>query len=245
MARQSKLMRKSFAIAAAIAMPMSMVAFTTATASASSGPPDPAVTCALSATISFSNPSPAPPGISKAGSIGPDRFTVWLLTKFTLGGAGCSGSGPGGVGSGQKTVHCDKHTPGLPATNPACQPGFHGFDSWANFDNGGLVALGSGLKGDLGFAINGITYLATHGSVTAFAIPPGGLCGASEEGFQVVGTPRSPKKDRSQTITMNNCLGAITGTGLTSSSFLGASIDQNGAVATVQIDPATSTVHIG
>ena len=95
----------------------------------------------------------------------------------------------------------------------------------------------------LSFTINGIPYV-TKGT-GASQILAGGLCGGSEIGFQSVGTVKSPMPDKGQTVTLNLCLGTITGTGLTSSTFLGAANDQNGTVATAAFDPATSTVHVG
>jgi hypothetical protein len=56
----------------------------------------------------------------------------------------------------------------------------------------------------------------------------------------------APRWDKSQTITLTDCLSTITGTGLKpGDNFYDASVDQIGFVNTVAIDPATSTVHIG
>jgi hypothetical protein len=94
------------------------------------------------------------------------------------------------------------------------------------------------------FKINGLDYFV-H-STSWSTVLSGGLCGASELGFQIVGKVRTPQNDNPQTMTLTECLGAITGTGLNpGDNFYDASVDQIGTVTGVAIDPATSTVHIG
>ncbi len=231
------MIRKMLLVAAAIAMPVGVVAITGGTAGAGSPtPPDPAVTCTVSATVTF-----APPGISKPGSITTSKTTTSSTSTTTFGGTGCTGSAPANTIT-SKATKCSKKTPGMPSSNPACTPGNYGYDSWANFTGGGTASLQKSLK-KLSFTVNSIAYSTkTTGAST---ILPGGLCGGSEAGFQLVGTVKGPKQDKGQTATLNACFGAITGTGLTSSTFVGAAIDQNGTVATTAIDPAQSTLHIG
>jgi hypothetical protein len=83
-------------------------------------------------------------------------------------------------------------------------------------------------------------------STSSSTILSGGLCGSSEIGYQMVGKVKAPRWDKSQTMTLTECLSSITGTGLNpGDNFYDASVDQIGTVATAQIDPATSRVHIG
>jgi hypothetical protein len=237
MALQSKLIRKSLVVAAAIAMPLSVTAVTGGTSAAATGPADPPVTCSVGSTLTF-----APPGISKAGSVTAAKKSFSTISAATLGG--CSGSGPA-MTIQFPNLHCVG--PGQPPSNPACQTVYSGtldgYDSWANFESSRMTtAVQKSLK-SLSFTINGISYV-TKGTV-ASQILAGGLCGGSEVGFHVVGIVKSPKPDKGQTMTLNLCLGTITGNGLTSSTFSGAASDQNGTVATTAVDPATSTVHVG
>jgi len=126
-------------------------------------------------------------------------------------------------------------------------PGQYGFDSWADFTGGSFAsAIQKGTRAHFGFEfiINGILY--HESSTSSSTILSGGLCGSSEIGFQIVGKIHLPRSDRSQTMTLNECLSAITGTGLNpGDNFFDASVDQIGIVVTAAIDPATSTVHIG
>jgi len=238
MALQWKLIRKSLVVAAAIAMPLSVTAVTGVTSAAAAGPADPPVTCSVSSSVIF-----APPGISNAGSVGAAKKSFSTISAPTFGG-GCTGSGPANTIQ-FPNVHCVG--PGLPASNPACHTVYSGtldgYDSWANFESSRMTTSVQKSLKKLSFTINGIPYV-TKGT-GASQILAGGLCGGSEIGFQNVGTVKSPKPDKGQTVTLNLCFGTITGTGLTSSTFLGAATDLNGTVATAAIDPATSTVHIG
>jgi hypothetical protein len=233
----SKLIRNGLVVAAAIAMPLSMTAVTGVTGAGAAGPADPPVTCSVGSTLTF-----APPGISKAGSVTAAKKSFSTISAPTFGG-GCSGSGPANTIQ-FPNVHCMGQ--GVPASNPACHTVYSGtldgYDSWANFESSRMTtAVQKSLK-SLSFTINGIPY-ATKGTV-ASQVLAGGLCG-SEVGFHLVATVKSPKPDKGQTVALNLCLGTITGSGLTSSTFSGAASDQNGTVATAAIDPATSTLHVG
>jgi hypothetical protein len=228
---------------AVFAIALGMIAIGAGDSGASTRPvPDRAVTCTLGTTLTFNF---AQPGISKAGQVGTRPSALWSISNYTLGGSGCSGSGGTSV-TLLKAVKCDKRTPGLPSSNPACQPGEHGFNSWANFSSGGQIALAQSDSQDATrVTINGIAYSSGRRPISTSAIPPGGLCGSSEEGYQTVTQVKQPKQDKSQTITITACLGAVTGTGLTSSTFIGVATDQNGMLNTAEVDPATSTVHVG
>jgi len=237
-ALQMSLIRKFLVVAVTIAIPLSLAAVTGVTGAAAAGPPDPPVTCSVSSTLTF-----APPGLSMAGSVAAAKKSFSTISAATFGG-GCAGSGLANTIQ-FPNVHCVG--PGLPASNPACHTVYSGtldgYGSWSNFESSRMTtAVQKSLK-SLSFTINGIPYVTKR--PVASQVLAGGLCGGSETGFQIVAGVKSPKADKVQGATLNLCFGAITGTGLTSSTFLGASTDQNGTVTTAAIDPATSTVHIG
>jgi hypothetical protein len=234
MAQPANAVRKMLLVASAAAVPLSILA-TTGVAASKPPPPDPAVICSLGGTFEMS-------GISKDGFAG---FSALMLLENDNIGGGCIGSGsPSDVSD---RVKCDKHTPGLPASNPACVPKTWGYNSWANVTDGTLAsAIQNETVGHFGwsFFINGIEYYAR--STSSSTVHSGGLCGSSEIGFQEIAKVALPRNDRSQTMTITDCLGAITGDGLNpGDNFYDASVDQIGTVVTAAIDPATSSVHIG
>jgi hypothetical protein len=243
----SRIIRRLLVLTAAIAMPASVIVVVGATggvASARGRAPDPPVTCGMSGGVQFGYP-----GVSKDGSAGLGSQNFYIKS-VPVGGVGCSvlsGSGSGALSTILQRVKCDKHTPGLPASNPACKPGFDGFESWANFLDGSFAsAIQRWTSGHYGieFIINGHIYLGI--SKSSSTILAGGQCGSSEIGYQMVGHINAPRWDKSQSMTLTECLSSITGTGLNpGDNFFNASVDQIGTVATAQIDPATSTVHIG
>jgi hypothetical protein len=238
--KEHTLIRKLLVVATAIAIPLSVVAATGATAGAKAvkPPPDPAVTCSISATITF-----APPGISNSGAISTSKTSVTTTTGETFGTASghptCSGSAPN-LAISSKSTKCDKKVAGQPSSNPACEPGFYGYDSWQNFQSGGVASVQKSLK-NLSFTINGITYAT---KTTSAAID--GSCANSEVGFLITGTVKAPKNDKGQTDTLSACLGTVTGPGVVGSppTFTG-NLFGPGTVATAQIDPATSTISVG
>jgi len=236
MAMHSKGIRKALLVASvsALAMPVSAIVATGVTAAATHQP-DPPVTCSVSGTFEFGQG-----GISTNGGVG--FHVLNILQTGTFGG--CSGSGT--FNDVIYGVRCDKHVPGLPASNPACQPKAYGYNSWANVTDGTLASeIQKDSRGQQGWRmiINGRGYYAN--ATTAVTIPVGGACGSSEMGFQMVATVRGPRIDRFQTMTLTYCLGSITGSGLNpGDNFYDASVDQVGFVSTAAIDPATSTVHI-
>jgi hypothetical protein len=243
-----KVGRKSFIIGVALVLPMSMIALvgvSGGTAGAKAVPPDPPVTCSLTGTIDFGYP-----GLSKDGSVAAIGGPYNSIMSGPVGGPGCVVESGKGSWSGNpffQEVKCDKHTPGLPASNPACQPHLYGSLSWGDFTSGAITsAIQKYSKSHFGFEfiINGNLYI-DH-STSSSTILAGGLCGNSQIGFQIVGSIHAPKQDKKQPITITDCLGAITGTGLDpGDNFYDASVDQVGVVSTVAIDPATSSVHIG
>jgi hypothetical protein len=206
----------------------------TGVSGAASHQPDPPVTCSVSGTFQFGS------GISKDGGVG--NPVLNYLKTGTFGG--CSGSGTSNdIIYG---VRCDKHVPGLPASNPACLPRNYGFNSWANVTDGTLAYwIQKDTRGQQGWRmlINGRAYYAN--ATNAVTIPAGGACGSSEMGFHMTATVRGPRIDRFQAMTLTYCLGTITGTGLNpGDNFYAASVDHIGLVYNAAIDPATSTVHI-
>ncbi len=229
------MIRKLLLVGAAVFAPVGLLTFASTTAGASAGPPDPPVNCSVSATVTF-----APPGISVNGSITTAKTSITTASNETFGNAGtnCTGSGPN-LSIASKNVKCDKHTPGQPSSNPACEPGFRGYDSWNNFATGGTASLQKATK-KLSFTINGITYTTKSTSASATG------CSGGEVGFKVVGTVKGPKNDKGQTATLTACLGSTTGTGTTAAcqANFAKCINGPGTVQTTQLDPATSRVDI-
>jgi|HubBroStandDraft_6_1064221.scaffolds.fasta_scaffold07093_3 hypothetical protein len=223
------MIRKMLLVAAAIAMPLGITAVTAVNGATSAGATP--TTCSVSATITF-----APPGISNPGSISMSKTTQTTVTGETFGG-GCTGSGPN-LAINSKSVKCDKHTAGLPSSNTACTPGNYGYGSWSNYASSGASTIQKATK-KLSFTVNGVTYKTKTTSATAVG------CAGGEAGFKVVGTISSPKAQKGQPSTFTACLGAVTGTGLTSYTNFVANFNGPGTVATAQIDPATSTLVLG
>ncbi len=114
----------------------------------------------------------------------------------------------------------------------------YGYDSWAGFTGTGTAALSKATK-KLSFTINGTTYSA-KGSGAAIA-----SCGGGEIGFSVAGTVKAPKADKGQSVSLVACLGAVTGTELTSYTNFLLDLDGPGFVTTAQIEPAYSSLTIG
>jgi hypothetical protein len=226
------MIRKLLVVAAAAAMPISVIAVTGTTAGAKTPvPPNPPITCSVSATVTF-----APPGISNSGSASASKTSSTTTNSEVFGGTGCSGgSSPLTITS--KSTKCSKKVAGQPSSNPACVPGQYGYDSWANFTSGGVSSVQKSLK-KLSFTINGINYSTKTTSAAATGCPGG------EVGFKITGTVSAPKNDKGQPDVLLACLGNVTGTGLSSGTFAG-NINGPGTVATAQIDPVTSTVHVG
>ncbi len=232
------MIRKLLVVAAAVAMPVTVIAVTGVTAGAKTVvPPDPAATCSISATITF-----APPGISNNGSVGTSKTSTTTTSGETFGTVAgdpaCSGSAPN-LAITSKSTKCSKKVAGQPSSNPACEPGMYGYDSWANFESGGVASVQKSLK-KLVFTINGITYST---KTTSAAID--GNCANGEVGFLINGTVKAPKNDKAQTDTLAACLGTVTGPGVVGSppTFTG-NLFGPGTVATAQIDPATSTISV-
>jgi hypothetical protein len=231
------MIRKMLVVAAAIAMPLSVIAATGGTAGAKGvkPPPDPAITCAVTATVTF-----APPGISNAGSADSSKTsdTTTSGESFTTksGQSACSGTALNNVIS-SKSVKCAKKGP-QPSSNTACEPGEYGYGSWANFASGGTSSIQKALK-DISFTINGINYESKTSSSAEIS------CAGGEFGFSVTGSISAPKVDKGQSAVLTACLGAVTGTGLNSPATFSNNIGGPGTVATATLDPATSTVAIG
>jgi hypothetical protein len=229
------MIRKMLVIAAAIAMPVSVIAISGVTAGAATKPPpDPAITCAVTATVTF-----ASPGISNSGSVSTSKTSATMTSgeSFSTKGSdgSCSGTAPNNTIT-TKSVKCAKKGT-QPASNPACVPGEYGYGSWSNFETEGTASIQKALK-SLSFTINGINY----SSKTSSAADIG--CAGGEVGFSVTGTISAPKADKGQSAVLDACLGTVTGTGLNSPHTFSNNIEGPGTVATATLDPATSTVEI-
>jgi hypothetical protein len=230
------MIRKMLVVAAAIAMPLSVIAATGATAGAKGvkPPPDPAITCAVTATVTF-----ASPGISNSGSVSTSKTSTTATSgeSFTTksGQSACSGTAPNNA-IVSKSVKCAKKGP-QPSSNSACVPGEYGYGSWSNFESTGTSSIQKALK-TIHFTINGIAYETKTSSAAAIG------CAGGEVGFSVSGTVAAPKVDKGQTAVLDACLGAVTGTGLNSPQTFANNIGGPGTVATATLDPATSTVAI-
>ncbi len=230
------MIRKLLVVAAAIAMPVSVVAVAgTGVAGAGTPPtPNPPVTCSVSGTVTF-----ASPGLSQAGSAEAAKTSVSTTTPTTF-GDGCTGGSATGYSITSKSIRCAKKaTDPEPASNPGCQVGEYGYDSWNNFETGGTTAIQKALK-KLSFTINGIAYST---KTTSSAEVVEGACG-DEVGFAITGTVSAPKADKGQSAVLTACLGAVTGSGETSSANFFDDIGGPGTVTSAQIDPAHSTVAI-
>ncbi len=122
MIRRSKVIQTMLLVGAVVMMPLGAVALAPLPAGALTFTP---FTCSLGGAMTFDAGTPGQ-GISKdgwvAGNLG------FEISYPTLGG--CSGSG--GSDFAYQSVACSHKTPGLPASNPACLPGRHGFNSWAD-----------------------------------------------------------------------------------------------------------------
>jgi hypothetical protein len=162
MTAHSRIIRRLLVLTTAIAMPASVIVAVGGTggvAGARGRAPDPPVTCGMSGSFQFGYP-----GISKDGSAGLGS-QIFFIKSVPVGAVGCSvlsGSGSGALSTIIQRVKCDKHTPGLPASNPACKPGLDGFESWANVLDGSFAsAIQRWTAGHYGteFIINGEIYL--------------------------------------------------------------------------------------
>jgi hypothetical protein len=224
-------------IAAAIAMPVSVVAVSAVTGGVAGAktvvPPDPAVTCSVSGTVTF-----ASPGLSNSGAAEAAKTSTATTTPVQF-GDGCTGQGANGNSITSKSIKCAKAGKTQPASNPACEPGEYGYDSWNNFETGGTTAIQKALK-KIFFTINGIAY---ESKTSSSAEVVEGTCGP-EVGFQLTGTVAAPKQDKGQSAVLTACLGAVTGSGETSSTNFFNDIGGPGTVTSAQIDPTYSTVEI-
>jgi hypothetical protein len=231
------MIRKMLVIAAAIAMPVSVIAVSGVTAGAASKPPpDPAITCAVTATVTF-----ASPGISKAGSASTAKTSATTTSgeSFSTKGSdgACSGTAPGNTIT-TKSVKCTGV--GTPTSNTACpgkKPTMYGYGSWSNFETEGTTSIQKALK-TISFTINGIAYTSKTSSAADIG------CAGGEVGFSVTGAISAPKQDKGQSSVLDACLGAVTGTGLASPETFANQINGTGTVKTATLDPATSTVAI-
>jgi hypothetical protein len=133
-----------------------------------------------------------------------------------------------------------KDQPGQPSTNRGCDGVKEtvGWTSWGDYAATGTASILKDTK-KLNFTINGITYETKNTAATDVG------CAGGEVGFQISGTIKAPKNDKSQTDVLTACLGTVTGT-----DRLGPDFQDNlfapepTTVTSAQIDPATSSVAI-
>jgi hypothetical protein len=231
------MIRKMLVVAAAIAMPLSVIAATGGAASAKGvkPPPDPAITCAVTATVTF-----AAPGISNSGSVSTSKTSTTATSGESFstkaGQSACTGTAPNNA-IVSKSVKCAKKGP-QPSSNSACVPGEYGYGSWSNFTSNGTSSIQKALK-TIHFTINGIAY---ESKTTGSAIIS---CAGGEFGFSISGSIAAPKVDKGQPAVLQACLGTVTGTGLNSPATFSNNVGGPGVVATATLDPATSNVAIG
>jgi len=225
------MIRKLLVIAAAIAMPVSAVTVIGGSSIAGAGtplPPDPAVNCAVSSTVTF-----APPGISVNGVVTTSKTSTTTTSGTSVVGP-CTGTGGPPLNITSKNLKCGKvaDTP-----VPGCVKGSTYFNSWSGFIAQGTTAVAKDTK-KLTINVNGITYSIKGTGATVAA-----TCG-SEVGYTITGAVKAPKNDKGQTVNLTACLGAVTGTGLSSYTNFVLNLNGPGVLATAQIDPATSTLSI-
>jgi hypothetical protein len=233
------MIRKMLVIAAAIAMPVSVVGVAVAggTASAVVTPPNGPVTCSVTATVDF-----AAPGLSTPGSVSTSKTSDTTTNAETFGG-GCTGSAPNET-IVSKSIKCTGA--GTPSSNTACpgkKPTMYGYGSWQNFENSGVSSIQKALK-TLTFTINGITYTSKTTSAATLVGSPCVDGSNTQAGFQIKGTVSAPKNDKGELVTLNACLGATTGTGITSTTNFVDNAFGPGTVTSSTLDPADSTIAI-
>jgi hypothetical protein len=230
--KEQCMFRKLLVVAAAIAMPVSVIAVTGATAGAKTPvPPNNPVSCKIGATVTF-----AFPGLSNNGAVSTGKTSATTTTGTAVSGAGCSGTGGNPLTITSKNLKCSKSTPNSPV--PGCIKGDTYYDTWNQFISNGTASVLKSVK-KLTINVNGVTYSIKGTSVNES--PP---CG-SEVGFGIGGVVTAPKNDKGQAVTLNACLGSVTGTGLNSYSNFAADISGPGVMTTAQIDSTVSTLSIG
>jgi hypothetical protein len=233
----------------AIALAASAFAFAGSAKAATPPPPDPARNCSISGTVTF-----ASPGISHNGSLSTNKVSTTTVTgsSYNCGGAGNTTTPDLSIAS-KATSSCDKKVAGQqdnkganPSSNPLCNK--QTVKTWVYDTASGFASAGSGtlqkaIKKTT-IVIAGETYLL---KTTSVAIATSGQC-PSEVGFVINSQVKKPKQDKAQTATEIACLGHDSGPG-TTNSFAADIISALGGpgvtIASAQIDPAHSTLHIG
>ncbi len=240
------MIRKLLMVAAATAMPVGMVAVGVVgdgTAGAKPPPPpSPPITCAISSTITF-----APPGISTNGAVAPAGYKFSFVNTSLVHFTGCTvvnGSTTGAAGPlsiRSKNTKCAKTPPNTPV--PGCAKGLTYYDTAGQFAGEGPASIQKALK-KLSLVVDGIGFAAKTSS--AAIVLPGSSCG-TEGGFLLTGSVKA-KPYLYHTDSLLACLGSDTGTNTTGNAVADITAAALGntsiVVATADIDPATSTLHI-
>ncbi len=222
----------------AIALPIGTLVGLSSAASAKNGstvPADGAVNCTVSGSATF----PAP-GLSASGSISATSKTSVTTASASFGG--CGGSSALSVNISSKNTKCKG------ANNPQAPCAVkktYLYDTESGFATTGTTSIQKALK-KITLHVGGRTYQTktSAASSTGCTAPPPGPGGVQQEtGFKIVGTVKSPKQDKGQTVTLIACLGADTGPG-TTGSFTSDLLLGTGTIASATIDGATSTLSI-
>jgi hypothetical protein len=227
--KEHYMIRKMLMVAAAIAMPVGAIAVSGGTASAAGPQAGKAISCAVASTVTF-----AAPGLSKAGSVDTSATSTTKTGGLTFSGTGCSGTGAGHSITSASTKCTGKGTP-LPYT--ACKTGDYGYDAWSAYISKGTSSIKTAIP-TLAFTLNGNSFSSKTTKVAGLS------CSGGEIGFAITGTVSAPASYKGAKSTLNACLGAVTGTGLTSTTNFAKDINGPGTLKTATIAKATSTIKI-
>ncbi|HVB92910.1 MAG TPA: hypothetical protein VND67_01220 [Acidimicrobiales bacterium] len=230
------MLRKMLLIAAAVAMPMGVIAAgvvgagpASAKAIVFSGPP---ITCAFTGQVNF-----APPGLSGAGSITPNKTSTTTTSGLTYqsctGGTGAAGPfSAGGLAIVTKNTKCPKIA--VPPSTCA-KPNYISDQASGLASPATLASLGKSVK-KLPVTIQGFTFKIKPATTSIISCPGG------ESGFGISGTAKSKPKSTYTSFTITVCLGSDFG-GATTGNFVG-DLSAGVTVPGVNIDPATSSISI-
>ena len=225
--------RKLLVVAAAIAMPVSIVAVSGGIASAAGPKGGPAISCAVASTVTF-----AAPGLSKAGAVSTAKTSTTKTGSLVFSGAGCSGTGAGH----SITTAATKCTgTGKPAPYTKCKVGDYGYDSWSGYISTGVSSIKTALP-TISFTLNAKNFTVKTTAVAATSCKVSST--VTEVGFKVTGTVTAPATYVGATGTLTSCLGAVKGTGLTSTTNFAKDINGPGTLTSATIDKAVSTIKI-
>ncbi len=223
------MIRKLLLVAAAIAMPISVVAVAGGTASASSASGSGPIKCKIASKVTF-----ASPGLSKAGAVSTSTTSTTTASGLVVSGTGCTGSSKT-ISIKSSSTKCTGK--GTPSPYTACATGKYGYDSWASYISSGTSSIKKSLA-SFDFTLNGNSFKTT---TTAAA---GLSCSGGEVGFKITGKVTSPAAYSGKVSTIDACLGAVTGTGLASTTNFAKDIGGAGVLKTATISSSNSTIAV-